>query len=86
MRAPLLVFAGLAAVSLVASRVDAQNPAPAGPPAPMTFFITSVGKGNGANLGGLAGADAHCAALADAVGAKLPAGRAWHAYLSAVGT
>ena len=38
----------------------------------------------GANLGGLAGADAHCAALADAVGAKLPVGRIWHAYLSAV--
>jgi hypothetical protein len=52
----------------------------------MTFFVTSVGKGDGANLGGLAGADAHCAALADAVGAKLPAGRVWHAYLSAVGT
>ncbi len=34
----------------------------------MTFFVTSVGKGDGANLGGLEGADAHCAALAKAAG------------------
>ena len=32
--------------------------------ATMSFFVTSVGKGNGADLGGLAGADAHCQALA----------------------
>jgi hypothetical protein len=48
-------------------------------PAPMGFFITSVGPGNGANLGGLAGADAHCAKLATAVGAG---NRTWRAYLS----
>lgn len=47
----------------------------------MTFFITSVGKGDGANLGGLEGADRHCKALADAVNAA-PAGRTWKAYLS----
>ena len=35
----------------------------------MSFFITSAGKGNGANLGGLAGADAHCQTLAKAAGA-----------------
>ena len=35
----------------------------------MSFFLTSAGKGDGANLGGLAGADAHCAALAKAAGA-----------------
>lgn len=51
----------------------------------MTFFITSVGKGDGANLGGLAGADVHCQTLADATGVRLPAGRTWRAYLSAVG-
>ncbi len=50
-----------------------------GPPQPMTFFITSVGSGNGANLGGLAGADAHCQKLAGAVGAG---DRTWRAYLS----
>jgi hypothetical protein len=51
----------------------------------MTFFVTSVGKGDGANLGGLEGADAHCASLAAAAGAQLAAGRAWRAYLSATG-
>lgn len=46
----------------------------------MTFFITSTGPGNGADLGGLEGADAHCQALAEAVGAG---GHTWRAYLSA---
>ena len=36
---------------------------------PMGFFITSVGIGDGGNLGGLEGADAHCQSLAAAVGA-----------------
>ena len=47
----------------------------------MTFFITSAGPGDGANLGGLAGADRHCHALAQAVGAG---DRRWRAYLSAI--
>lgn len=46
---------------------------------PMGFFVTSVGIGNGGNLGGLAGADAHCGKLADAAGSKR---RTWQAYLS----
>lgn len=46
----------------------------------MSFFITSVGPGNGADLGGLEGADQHCQALAEAAGAG---DRTWHAYLSA---
>ncbi len=46
----------------------------------MSFFITSKGPGNGANLGGLAGADKHCQTLAAAAGAG---GRTWRAYLSA---
>jgi hypothetical protein len=54
------------------------------PPAPqasaMTFFVTSAGPGNGANLGGLAGADGHCQKLASGVGAG---SRTWRAYLSA---
>ena len=79
------VLAGLSAASLIAMPAFAQNPAPGQQPAaPMTFFITSVGKGDGANLGGLAGADAYCLSLADATGAQLPAGRIWRAYLSAV--
>jgi hypothetical protein len=48
----------------------------------MTFFITSAGSGDGANLGGLAGADAICQRLADAAGSS---GKTWHAYLSAEG-
>ncbi|MEP1535415.1 MAG: hypothetical protein ABJQ34_14245 [Paracoccaceae bacterium] len=44
----------------------------------MSFFITSVGKGDGANLGGLEGADAHCNALASAAGSS----KNWAAYLS----
>jgi hypothetical protein len=50
--------------------------------APMTFFVTSVGSGKGADLGGLAGADRHCQSLAAAAGAGK---HAWHAYLSTTG-
>jgi len=46
----------------------------------LSFFITSAGPGKGADLGGLAGADAHCSALAKAAGAG---NREWRAYLSA---
>jgi len=45
----------------------------------MSFFVTSVGVGDGANLGGLEGADAHCTKLAEAAGARK---RDWRAYLS----
>src|SRR5262245_29590879 len=48
----------------------------------MSFFVTSVGSGKGADLGGLAGADKHCQSLAETVGAG---GETWHAYLSASG-
>jgi hypothetical protein len=50
---------------------------------PMTFFVTSTGSGKGADLGGLAGADSHCQALAKAAGAG---SHTWHAYLSTTGT
>ena len=49
----------------------------------MSFFITSVGLGDGASLGGLTGADAHCDALASAAGSS---GKTWRAYLSAHST
>lgn len=49
----------------------------------MSFFITSAGSGDGAKLGGLAGADARCKQLADASGVT---GKTWHAYLSARAT
>jgi len=55
----------------------AQHGMPGG--TPMSFFVTSEPIGNGGNLGGLAGADAHCQGLAEVVGAGDPA---WHAYLS----
>ena len=65
----------------------AQQPAapPAGgqaPAQPMSFFVTSVGKGDGANYGGIAGADAYCQML----GASAGRGAAtWHAYMSTQG-
>ena len=48
----------------------------------MSFFVTSVGLGNGGDLGGLAGADRHCQSLAAAAGAS---SKTWHAYLSTQG-
>jgi hypothetical protein len=57
---------------MVMSSVQAQDER-------MSFFLTSEGSGDGANLGGLAGADAHCQNLAEAVGAG---DKTWHAYLS----
>ena len=52
---------------------------PSNPTGPMSFFITSAGSGKGADLGGLAGADAHCQRLATAAGAS---SKNWRAYLS----
>jgi hypothetical protein len=64
----------------VACAAFAALAAPAvGQNADISFFITSVGPGDGANLGGLAGADAHCTSLAEAAGVT---GKTWHAYLS----
>jgi hypothetical protein len=72
----MLFSAAIALVMAVAvsTILDAQNA-----DSKMSFFITSAGSGKGADLGGLAGADKHCQALATAVGAG---GRTWHAYLS----
>ena len=50
---------------------------------PMSFFIAGTPIGQGANLGGLVGADAHCQKLAAAAGAG---GKTWRAYLSVPGT
>ena len=71
-RLSILASAALMALSLGGS-VQAQTAAD------MSFFITSAGPGKGGNLGGLAGADAHCQSLAAAAGAG---GKTWHAYLS----
>jgi hypothetical protein len=48
----------------------------------MSFFVTSVGPGKGADLGGIAGADQHCQQLAQTAGAGT---KTWHAYLSTQG-
>ena len=76
-KTPLVVAGGTLCLMLGSMFALAQQP-PAQRP-PMSFFVTSVGLGKGANLGGLAGADAHCQALATAAGAG---NKTWHAYLS----
>src|SRR6202521_4921078 len=63
----------LAACLIAAQPARAQS-------ADTTFFLTSNGIGNGANLGGLAGADNHCQTLAQAAGFGAP--KTWRAYLS----
>jgi hypothetical protein len=72
----------LAAAVLLAAGPAAEAQAPPAAPQAMSFFITSTGPGRGGDLGGLAGADAHCQALAAAAGAG---GRTWRAYLSTQG-
>jgi hypothetical protein len=71
----LAVIVALLSLSWIASSQEQKSA--------MTFFITSVGSGKGADLGGLAGADKLCQALAQAVGAG---NRTWRAYLSADGS
>jgi hypothetical protein len=66
---------------LLAAAVLVAGCASVPPVQQMTFFVTSVGKGKGADLGGLDGADAHCSALARAAGAQRTD---WKAYLSTV--
>jgi len=72
MRRFLLVAATAAALAATAGTALSQD-------AKMSFFVTSAGSGKGGDLGGLKGADAHCASLAEAAGV---AGKTWHAYLS----
>ena len=72
MRGCLLATAALLALGTAANAQQAN----------MSFFVTSVGSGNGANLGGIAGADKHCQDLAAAAGAG---SKTWHAYLSTQG-
>lgn len=69
----VFVLGAAAILALQSGALQAQAPNT------MTFFITSAGSGDGANLGGLQGADAHCQKLAAAAGAG---NRTWRAYLS----
>ena len=71
-----LRYAGSIAVLVLGA---CASMAPSSPQSKMTFFVTSANPGKGADLGGLAGADAHCQALATAAGAGK---RTWHAYLA----
>jgi hypothetical protein len=73
----LLPLSAAAALVAFGGCAQAQQPAPQFPN--MSFFVTSKGSGKGADLGGIAGADAHCQMLAQSVGAG---NKTWHAYLS----
>ena len=70
-----------ALLGIGAAMIAARNAAAQAAPN-MTFFITSAGPGDGANLGGVGGADKHCQRLAATVGAG---DRTWRAYLSTTG-
>jgi hypothetical protein len=72
----------MAAGGLLALAGCMGMPGSSGGVADMTFFVTSVGPGKGGDLGGLAGADQHCQALAKAAGAG---DKPWRAYLSTQG-
>jgi hypothetical protein len=74
LRSSMLTAAALVSLGATA---QAQQPAPQAPN--MTFFVTSSGSGKGADLGGIAGADARCQQLAASVGAG---NKTWRAYLS----
>lgn len=76
MKAPIVGVMGAALLAVCNAPVAAQGTAAAN----MSFFLTSAGPGDGANLGGLEGADRHCQGLAASVGAG---SKTWHAYLSA---
>jgi hypothetical protein len=75
-----IIAASLSGIALLSACASSANQSASASSSSMTFFLTSVGSGNGANLGGLAGADKHCQDLAQAAGAG---GHTWHAYLSA---
>ncbi len=70
------LLAAAAALLTLAPEAQAQQ---ARQQSNMSFFVTSVGSGKGADLGGLAGADRHCQTLAQAAGAGR---KTWRAYLS----
>ena len=72
-----LIVSAVAALGIVAGLDPAQAQQ-----GQMSFFVTSAGSGDGANLGGIEGADRHCQQLAEAAGAG---GKTWRAYLSTQG-
>jgi len=81
-------IAGVATLCLLGSclAVAQDRGGKKGPPPQMSFFVTSEGGGKGADLGGLAGADALCQRLAGASGQPGASSKTWHAYLSTQGS
>jgi hypothetical protein len=75
MKSAMAAFAAIVLFSPVGGALAQQSS--------MSFFVTSVGLGKGADLGGLAGADAHCQSMAQSAGAGA---KTWHAYLSTQGS
>jgi len=69
----ILTATSLGLIGSVILIAEAQRDRP-----PMSFFVTSKGSGDGANLGGIAGADYMCQTLAEGMGST----KTWHAYLS----
>src|SRR5207249_11322764 len=69
----ILTATSLGLIGSVILIAEAQRDHP-----PMSFFVTSKGSGDGANLGGIAGADYMCQTLAEGMGST----KTWHAYLS----
>lgn len=83
MKTPNILKTSISALAVLALAAPLHaQPAADAPPPRMSFFITSVGLGNGGDLGGLEGADAHCQALASEVNAG---DLVWRAYLSTQG-
>jgi hypothetical protein len=85
MRRTLLIASAVVAAAVVAGCAGSRMPfgsSSSAAASPMSFFVTSTNPGRGADLGGLAGADRHCQALASAVGAG---NKTWRAYLSTTG-
>jgi hypothetical protein len=78
-RTPLVIVLAASAAALVSACAGMGGGSASHP---MSFFVTSTNPGRGADFGGLAGADAHCQALASSVGAG---GKNWRAYLSTTG-
>ena len=85
----LSIMTAIAFITIAGSAYAQTPPAPAAPPAGppqfpnMTFFVTSKPGPDGANFGGLEGADRHCKLLATNAGAG---GKTWRAYLSTQAT
>ena len=75
----MVIGTGVVSITAVAQERGRMPTSDRIPSSLMTFFVTGEPVGDGGNLGGLAGADAHCQTLATAVGAG---GRTWRAYLS----